>query len=165
METIKFKDLELPVLDYIFNDDDLGKEINFKTELSLQDFEKIKTIKKTGKEYFIVEFKGQKINMRLGRPYWDLVNDKYIAHIDLFDDIYDKNTEDDIGKGIDFELLDENFMIKNVSLLHELINVLKSKKILNNDELKELYDTAKRNEFDRKYESFRVKDLDRYRLQ
>ena len=164
MDTITINEIEVRIFGSKLTDFGDGKVIKLKTELSAAEFENIKNMAKDTNEYFVVEFKNQKLNVRLGRTYWDLVNSKYVCHITLVEEIFDKSREKNTGNTFDVKIIEEQVIIKNISLLRELINLLRLKNILNNDEVKKLFQEAEENEFDRKYETFQVKDIDKYDL-
>ena len=164
MDSIKFKDLNLTVLKFDLHDTGEGKIITIKTELTMKEFETIKELAKAQEGYFDVEYDDSKIKMRLGRPYWDLKGDKIVSQITLVEDVYDKADEIAMGNTFNVSHRVENSTIKNMSILNELITLLVNKKLLNEDEVKTLYDLAEKNEFDRRIESFQVIDLDKYDL-
>ena len=164
MDSIKFKDLNLTVIKFDLSDNGEGKILTFKAKLTMKEFNTIKELAKAKDEYFDVEYEDSKYKMRVGRPYWDLSGDKIVCHITLVEDVYDKNDKEFMGNTFNVSFREENLVIKNMSLLKELITLLVDKKIMSENEVKTLYDIAKKNEFDRRIESFQVIDLDKYDL-
>lgn len=140
--------------------------ITFNAEISIEDFAKIKQLKYENSYFKVVRegISNEEFQMRFGRILWSLDETESIVKLQatLVEQKYDENNTNGFSLFMPEMPNMQSIVSKNTEVLEMLLQILKEKNILLEEEFELLKNPSKEMLFDRELDLYKVKDLDEF---